>query len=416
VTNRAKTYDTIILGGGSMGLAAAYELVNRNQSVLVLDRYEAPHTFGSHHGSTRLIRIAYAEGEAYVPLAKRARELWLNLESEQYRAFDRTAERLFAPIGVVSVLHPAAQSIEEIEACVRTHNLPFERLTAEEAMLRWPGLSIPDDYVVHFDPDGGVLFSEACLRAYKRLCQAQGVAFQFGGSLRHLEIQHESVTVHWGDDTFSGSSLIIATGAGTPDILKRFFPDWQVPLQPIRKVFAWYQPQDQPTSDSIGFRGAATNPRTLYDAPHFPGFCVETPQAWFYGFPNFGDGVKVGRHDGGTPCTFDNVDRAFHEGSPEERELRHFLQAFLPGAAGPLKSGAVCMYTMTPDENFVIDTHPEHGHVYLAAGFSGHGFKFASAVGEALAEWVCRGAPTLDLSLFRAQRFSVRQKPRRASP
>jgi glycine/D-amino acid oxidase-like deaminating enzyme len=162
-------------------------------------------------------------------------------------------------------------------------------------------------------------------------------------------------------------------------------------------------------TEANGYPGAEAEPSRLYDAPDFPGFCVETPDAWFYGFPNFGDGVKVGRHDGGTPCTFDSVNRTFEEGSQEERELKEFLESFMPGAAGPLKSGGVCMYTMTPDENFVIDTHPEHRHVYLAAGFSGHGFKFASAVGEALAEWVCDGAPTLDLSLFRANRFSGHQ-------
>jgi N-methyl-L-tryptophan oxidase len=409
MTNHIKTFDTIILGGGSMGLAAAFELVNRNQSVLVLDRYDAPHTFGSHHGSTRLIRIAYAEGEAYVPMAQRARALWLRLESEQCSAFGEAGERLFAPIGVVSVLHPASQSIQKIETCVRTHNLPFERLSAKEATFRWPGLSVPNDYVVHFDPDGGVLFSEACLRAYKRLCQTRGVTFQYGGPLRNLEIHPHSVTVLWGDDQFSGSSLIIASGAGTPDILERFVPDWHVPLQPIRKVFAWYQPKNLPMSEANGCKGGQTEPCRLYDAPDFPGFCMETPHAWFYGFPNFGDGVKVGRHDGGTPCTFDNVNRTFEEGSHEETELKQFLASFLPGAAGPLKSGAVCMYTMTPDENFVIDTHPEHLHVHLAAGFSGHGFKFASAVGEALAEWVCDGAPTLDLSLFRVKRFYVYQ-------
>lgn len=388
-----RVFDTIVIGAGSMGLATGYELSRRGQTVLMLDPYESPHTFGSHHGETRLIRIAYAEGARYVPFVQRARELWIQLE-QQMRDGSHAPEALFAQIGVVSLFHPAAPSIQEIETCVREFGLDFERLTAHEAMQRWPGWDVPEDYVVHFDPAGGVLFSEACLRAYKHGCQQQGVVFKFGGGLTSLIFTEQQVEVTWGGESFTARHLVLAAGAGTPHILKSWFPDWMIPLQPIRKVFAWYQPQN-----------AKDGPTDVYSSPGFPGFCVESPDAWFYGFPDFGEGVKVGRHDGGQPCSPETLDRTFFAGSADDQDLHQFLHAFMPAAAGPLIQGSVCMYTMTPDENFIIDRHPSYSNVIIAAGFSGHGFKFASAVGEALAEMVVEGNSHLDLSPFQTSRF-----------
>jgi N-methyl-L-tryptophan oxidase len=387
-------YEAIVVGSGSMGLAAGYYLSKQGVKVLLLDPHEPPHTFGSHHGSTRLIRIVYAEGASYIPLALRARQLWIELEQEWTDIHHKAPDSLFAKVGVLNIMHPRATSIAGVEASVREYGLPCERLTRSDAMSHWPGLAMPEGYIAQFDPQGGVLFSERCLLAYKELCLRHGAATRFGGQLDGIKILVDSVEVSWNGETFQGQHLLLCTGAGTPAVLKRWFPEWELPMQPLRKVFAWYK----------------TNPETnldpsLYRAPQFPGFCVETQSAWFYGFPDFGDGVKVGRHDGGIPCTPGTVDRTFHAGEAEDLELHRFLAEFLPGNSGPLKEGKVCMYTMTPDEDFLIGTHPGHPHVHLAAGFSGHGFKFASAVGEVLAQMVTEGQPRLNVSHFRPDRF-----------
>jgi N-methyl-L-tryptophan oxidase len=387
-------YEAIVVGAGSMGLAAGYYLSKQGVKVLLLDPHEPPHTFGSHHGSTRLIRIAYAEGATYVPLALRARQLWTELEQEWADAHQKEPTPLFAKVGVLNIMHLGATSIEGVESSVREHGLPFERLTRSEAVYRWPGLAMPEEYMAQFDPLGGVLFSERCLMAYKEGCLRHGATTRFGGSLDDIKLFPDSVEVSWNGETFRGQHLLLCTGAGTPAVLNRWFPEWALPMQPLRKVFAWYR----------------TNPETnlapsLYRAPHFPGFCVQTQSAWFYGFPDFGDGVKVGRHDGGSPCTPDMVDRTFHTGEAEDLELRQFLAEFLPGTSGPLNEGKVCMYNMTPDEHFLIGNHPGYPHVHLASGFSGHGFKFASAVGEVLAQMVTDGHPRLDVSQFRPDRF-----------
>ncbi|GMA50637.1 N-methyl-L-tryptophan oxidase [Alicyclobacillus contaminans] len=396
------SYDVIILGAGSMGLMAGLYLARRGQSVLLLDTCEPPHSFGSHHGGTRLLRVAYGEGTAYVPLALRARQLWLELEAEHRHWLSESPAHissqpetatLFAPIGVLNVMPRHSSALREIENSVRTHDLPGATLDAEEAMRRWPGLALSSDMLAHFDPLGGVLFNERALLAGKRLALAAGADARFEGHLDALHLHHDGVSMVWSGAALSAKQLLISAGAGSAALLQRFIPDWAVPLQPTRKVFAWYHPADDEHA-------------SRYTAPSFPGFSFETDAGWFYGFPDFGEGVKVGRHDGGTPCTPATVDRTFHAGGAEDEELQTFLRRFLPGAAGPLREGKVCMYTMTPDEHFVIDRHPTHPHVFLATGFSGHGFKFASAVGEALAMWLCQETPLVDLSPFSARRFS----------
>ncbi|MDQ0189347.1 FAD-dependent oxidoreductase [Alicyclobacillus cycloheptanicus] len=399
-------YHTIILGSGSMGLAAGYALARAGVSVLLLDRFEPPHSYGSHHGDTRLLRTAYGEGASYVPLVLRARALWTALEAESRTwgagrhglggpslgaslpsGSSFAPERLFAPTGVIGILHRQSGMLDEVEASVAAHHLPSEWLTAEAARKRWPGLMPTDDERVHHDLLGGVLFSEACLRALKHGCLVYGAAMRFGGELDALDVHKDGVTVTWDGMQAHADHLLIAAGAGTPRLLEQWLPDWQVPLQPIRKTVAWFKP---------------TAPR-LYTAERLPAFYADGPGAMYYGFPDFGQGVKVGRHDGGTPCSPEDVDRAFHP--EDEAPLHAFLRQTFPQAGGPLVRGTVCLYTMTPDEHFLIDHHPGHAHVWLAAGFSGHGFKFASAIGEALAEVLQTGTANHDLTQFRAGRF-----------
>jgi monomeric sarcosine oxidase len=259
---------------------------------------------------------------------------------------------------------------------------------------------LPDEYEVLYDKFGGVLFSERCLQSYKAASLLQGATLLTGGELKKVTVQVDGITVEWGTERITAASLVITMGAGTGPFLRTWFPEWQIPLQPVRKTVAWFQasPTD---SDPVS--------NLPYKANEFPGFLIESEKGLFYGFPDFGEGVKVGRHDGGEPCDMDSVNRDFFANPEDERELRHFLRKFFPEATEFVR-GSVCMYTLTPDEHFVIDFHPEYGNVVLGAGFSGHGFKFASVVGEVLGCMATKEGVPYDLSLFRADRW---ESPRR---
>ncbi|MCL6597712.1 MAG: N-methyl-L-tryptophan oxidase [Alicyclobacillus macrosporangiidus] len=388
-------FDTVILGAGSMGLATAYALSRRGHSVALLDRHIPPHTLGSHHGETRLFRMAYAEGAAYIPLLQDARRMWLELEAHASEAESgQGAVQLFAQTGVLNAARPGANLLRGVRESLNRYRIPHQWLTAAEAAKRWPGLSLPDDYEVLFDPLGGVLFSERCLAALKAAALGQGATLLIGGPVRELQVQPGEVVLEWGGHRVVAASLVITLGAGAGPFLTRWFPEWRIPVQPIRKTVAWFRGSHRTSSGA-----------PYYSADAFPGYLVETKGGTFYGFPDFGEGVKVGRHDGGEPCDMESVNRDFHAYPQDEQVLRGFLGRFLPYAT-EFQRGSVCLYTMTPDEHFVVDSHPEHAHVVVGAGFSGHGFKFASVIGDVLARMVEQEEIPYDLSLFRASRWT----------
>ena len=397
------SYDTVVLGAGSMGLSTADALTKQGQTVLLLDRYDPPHAFGSHHGDTRLFRMAYAEGAAYIPLLQDARRRWLDLEHRAqalglpYRPGD-----LFAPIGVINVSRESGALAKEVQDSIDAYALPCERLDAQEAMSRWPGLSLADDGVVYLDSQGGVLFPQACLTVYKEACLAQGAKVMVGQGRVWVDPVSLDISIDWNGEHFAAKNLVVTAGAGAKDVLDSQL-GLSLPLQVTRKTVAWFRPRAG-TAPSRSVPPAL--PNSLYEAPLFPGFLAESEQGTFYGFPDFGDGVKLGRHDGGTPCTLETVDRDFASDPRDERELRSFLESFLPQAAGRLERGSVCLYTMTPDEHFVIDYHPRYDNVVIATGFSGHGFKFASVVGEVVGRMVTHVDAGCDLSLFQAKRLT----------
>ncbi len=392
-----RSYDTIIIGAGSMGLATARYLVKCGQKVLLLDHYNPPHTFGSHHGETRLFRLSYAEGNSYVPLLQDARSRWLELEQEMNECkYEVGQDFLFSPTGVINVAQASSNFVTDVLASARSYRLHYEYLSATEAERKWQGLLIPEDYVVFYDTQGGVLFSEACLETYKQSCLRQGAHLKTNGEMVHLVVTNESVELNWGGDRIMAGGLVITAGAGTAGILRNWFPEWPLPLQTIRKTVAWYNPMIHCQGYKI----------SEYSSAYFPGYLIESTNGMFYGFPNFGQGVKVGRHDGGMACTLESINRDFYHDEGDELEIRKFVMDFLPHAAGNLNKGIVCPYTITPDGHFIIDFHPYYRNVVLAAGFSGHGFKFASIIGEILGDMVIGSEVSYDLTLFRAGRFN----------
>jgi len=371
-------YDVIIVGAGSMGMAAGYYLAKAGKSVLMLDAFDPPHEEGSHHGDTRIIRYAYGEGASYVPFVKRAGELWQELES-------LTDENLFLQTGVVNIGEPTCDFIQNVKTSAALYELALEYYTSVEAMKKWPGLTLPANLVACFEPTAGILRVEACIRAYKKLALETGARLQTNEKVVGIQTG-EIVQVQTGSQVYEAKHLIVTAGAWATELLETL--DISLPVTPTRKTFAWFEADEQLYSDLI-----------------FPAYCFEFADSSYYGFPSIdGAGLKLGRHDGGEEINPNVPLRPFDD--MDSVDLQNFIEQFMP-QHGPLKYGKTCKYSMTPDEDFIIDFLPTHQNIVIAAGFSGHGFKFSSAVGEVLAELTLNGACKQDLTRFQLSRFNI---------
>lgn len=368
-------FDVIIVGAGSMGMSAGYYLAKRGVKTLLIDAFDPPHSEGSHHGDTRIIRHAYGEGREYVPLALRAQALWDKLQKE-------TNEPIFKQTGVLGFGPEGSVFIDEAITSADQYALPLEILQADEINKRWPGITVPDHFYACYEPASGVLFSENCVRSFRKLALEQGASLLVHIPVKNIDIRQHFVRIQTSNGSYSADKLIISTGAWNGKILSKL--NLNVPLQPKRQTVGWFECDE-----------------SLYNHGVFPAFFADTGTAKYYGFPSFdGCGIKLGRHDYGQAINPDHINREFGIYSEDEGYIRRFLEDYMSQAAGELKQGRVCMYTMTPDEHFIVDLHPEFAHVAIAAGFSGHGFKFSSAIGEVLSQLVMDGETEYDISTF----------------
>lgn len=372
-------YDVIIIGSGSMGMAAGYFLSKSGKRTLLLDSFNPPHNKGSHHGDTRIIRYAYGEGEEYVPLLLQAQELWNELEKE-------TGRKLFIQTGVLNVGNENSDFIQNIISSSKTYSLPLDIMDSSEVNQRWPGISLPNGYIGCFEPTSGVLKPEECIQAYRELAEAHGALFSTNSKVKEISIHNKTVTIKTEKQIFYSDALIVSAGAWSGSLLSML--DLNLPLKPVRKTFAWFDTNEN-----------------LYNHKSFPAFTFETPQGSYYGFPSInGSGLKVGRHDSGEKINPDESLLGFGQLEEDESDLVQFLNHYMP-AKQQLKYGKTCMYTLTPDENFIIDLHPKYSNVAIASGFSGHGFKFSSIIGQILGELIISGKTQLDISPFSINRF-----------
>ncbi|MFO1341150.1 MAG: N-methyl-L-tryptophan oxidase [Burkholderiaceae bacterium] len=367
-------HDVIVIGLGAMGSAAACHLARRGCRVLGLDRFAPPHSQGSSHGLTRIIREAYYEDPLYVPLVQRAYALWQDLEA-------RTGRALLRPIGGVMVGWPDGELVSGALRSARQHGLSHEVLAPAEAMRRFPALRLDDDMVAVWEPRAGVLFPEICIEAHLSEARRHGADLRTGERVLRWQPRGDGVCVTTAQGEHFAGQLLVTAGAWARSLL----PDLALPFTVERQVVCWFEP----TSDRAA-HAPAQCPIHLWETP---------PGHYFYGMPDFGDGVKVGiHHDGET------VDPEQPRGELDGHDLaaiRTLLRRHLPSVAeGRLRNSSVCLYTNTPDGHFWIDRHPEHPQVLIASPCSGHGFKFSAAIGEALAQWLCDGAPQADLSRF----------------
>ncbi|QHT61282.1 N-methyl-L-tryptophan oxidase [Paenibacillus lycopersici] len=376
-------YDVIVIGAGAMGMSAGYHAAASGRSALMIDAFDPPHAQGTHHGETRIIRHAYGEGREYTPMALRAQALWAELERE-------TGRELFLKTGFLQAGEPNSRMLGEMIVSARENGLPAELLDGAQMRKRWPGLTLPESFAGCYEADSGVLLSEACVQAYRDAAVARGAAMLADTPVVAVRPDAGGADVVTAQGTFRAKSLVVTAGKFAGPMLAKLGLK-RMPLAPIRKTVEWFRPA---TAD--------------YAPDRFPAFLFDLPEGIYFGFPDIGgEGVKAGRHDGGfRPMPEDGVLPAHGAFADDGADCAAYVRRYMPGVVPDIIRGSACTYTMTPDEHFILDRHPDYPHVAIGAGFSGHGFKFASAIGEILAALAAGEEPGFDLSLFALRRFN----------
>jgi sarcosine oxidase len=379
MTSATTGYDVIVVGLGGMGSAAAYHLAARGCRVLGLEQHQPAHDEGSSHGGSRIIRQTYFEDPGYVPLLLRAYELWENLAADSRREVYRLTGGLF--IGP-----PESPAVSGSLRASRQWDLPHEVLDGAEITARFPNFTPEPGDIALYEAKSGFARPELTVRAHLELAENLGATMQFGESVLDWNQTTAGVRVTTGRGSYSAEQLVICPGPWAPQLLGQF----GVPITVQRQVMFWLDP----INGVSAFEDHPIFIKEFASGLHIYGFpAIDGPRG----------GVKVGFARNGTDCAPDTIDRVVH--SQEVSAITARVGELLPALAGNCLRTATCMYSNTPDLNFVIGRHPHCANLTVACGFSGHGFKFVPVVGEILADLVVDGATAHPISLFDPHRF-----------
>jgi sarcosine oxidase len=377
----SERYDVIVIGLGGMGSASAFHLARRGARVLGLEQFTPLHEQGSSHGLSRIIRLAYHEHPSYVPLLRRAYELWHELEAQ-------AGEELLVTTGCLEGGPEDGPIFRGAREAAELHDLEHEVLDATELRRRYPAYAaLGDDVRVVWQPDGGFLIPEATMQAHLDGARRAGADLRFEAPVTGWEPVGDRVRVTAANGTYEADRLVICAGAWTRGLI----PSLAEQTVPERQVLAWLTPRRP----------------ERFTPDRFPVFVIEVPEGSYYGFPSHaGHGLKVGwYHHFREPIDPDDPDRSTRD--DDEAALRGFVERYLPEGAGPTEMLKTCIFTNSPDEHFLIDRLPDAPQVSVAAGFSGHGYKFCSVVGEVMADLAIDGSTRHDIGLFRLDRFAT---------
>jgi monomeric sarcosine oxidase len=381
-------YDVAIIGLGTMGSFAAVELAKRGLTVAAFDQFTPPHGRGSHSGGTRIYRLAYPEGTGYVPLAQLAGEMWEQAEKE-------FGTQLLHRTGVLYMGLPGEPFLREVQESAVTNHLRVETLSASEVRYRYPAFEIPEEYAGILDVQAGWLDVDASIASSHAYARRLGVDVFCEQRVRGWDATAGEVNVHLENETVTASSLIITAGAWSGELLRSL----QLPLRVRRKVLAWFDPMSP----------------ELFAPDRLPVFAFS--ENFVYGFPSVpGLGVKMAEHIGGSYLPTADSPVA-PPGNADLDPLAAIAAKYMPRLAGDyeqarsrLRHAATCLYTMTPDDDFIVDHHPEFTNVVFAAGFSGHGFKFAPLIAVALADLLHKGMTSLPVDFLSLDRLLQKQE------
>jgi len=372
------THDVIIIGLGAMGSAAAHHLARRGARVLGIDQFDVPHDRGSSHGRTRMIRLAYFEHPDYVPLLRRAYELWEQLSRD-------AGETLLFQTGGVYLGPRDCELIDGALRAAALHKLQHELLDRSQIVARFPQFQPPPDAIGVFEPAAGFLLPERVIESQVRLARQHGAEIRTGQPVLEWTAGAGGVTVRLPSETHHAGRLVIAAGAWMPRLVPAVAPRLRV----TRQVLAWFEPlRDDLVPGQL----------PVFGIGHATG-------GMHYGFPviDCSEGFKAALHHPGEPADPDSLDRSLHARDVEM--IRQTIDQWLPRAAGKLLRHATCMYTNSPDGHFILDRHPDHHNVFVASCYSGHGFKFASVIGEIVADLVTTGATRHCIEFLSLNRF-----------
>ena len=373
----ANQFDVIILGMGVMGSATAYHLASTGKRILALEQFNLDHQLGSSHGESRIIRYAY-ENPIYVEMVKHAFPMWRDLEKVSGRDLMFTTGGF--DFGAID-----APTLMKTYQSLTAAGIAFEWLDTAEANKRFPQFRVAPNERAIYQPDAGYLMASRCVLTQIEVARSRGAVVRTETSVTRIEVSADRVTVQTESEKYEAGSLVITAGPWAPRVLGWLGLD--MPLQPTRESYVFFMPEKP----------------ELFTPERCPVFIYhDTP--WYYGLPSVGGtGLKVGQHPRNEPVDPDTCKR-----TPDEdyiQQVSGWLQQHMPGAAGPVSDARICLYTMTPDEDFIIDRHPEYPNVVFGTGFSGHGFKFGILIGRILADLATTGSTPFDLKLFSIRRF-----------
>lgn len=386
----SRHFDVIVLGLGGIGSVAAYDAASRGLSVLGLEQFTPAHNLGSSHGQTRAIRKAYFEHPDYVPLLEDAYSGWDKIEQV-------SGKHLFERVGILQVGPPDGEVCSGILRSAEQHNLPIDVMQPAECRSRYPQVDIADNELAVFERDAGFLYVERAVQTYLDQAERLGAHLRFDEPVRtwacnESESGHVSLTTDSG--TYVADRLIVAAGSWAAQHL----PSLQEHLTVVRKHLHWFT-----NANVTGNR--PTSGKDPYSLGQFPVFFFDTLGGFFYGFPAVDrDGLKVAEHSGGTPVDRPEDDKRQPE-EADDRRVAEFLAERFPLGDFSRSRHAVCFYTVSTDHHFILERDPQHRQITYVAGLSGHGYKFAPALGRALVDLAIEGASELPIDFLNSHRL-----------
>lgn len=373
------SFDTLVIGLGAHGSSALYHLAQSGQRVAGIDRYAPPHVHGSSHGQSRIIREAYHENPVYVPFIRKAYELWDALQREAGRPLLLTTGGLLLGKEDTTVVRGAKLSAE-------TYGIDYEWLAAGDIRRRFPAFRPADDMVAVWEKRAGILYPEECIKAHLAGAAIRGAEIRIEEEVLGIRASGDGVEVETSQGRYLAGKVIVSAGAWVGELL----PELKLPLTLERQVVVWFR-------DAGVGRGAVLKPEQM------PVYIWEYRRGrMLYGFPDLGHGIKIGFHHGGRHIRPDDLRQ--DAGQEEIEEIREIARRWLT-IEPAFEAASVCMYTNTPDEDFIIDEYPGWPQVLVLSPCSGHGFKFSSVVGKIAADWAVGRKATFDLRPFGLERL-----------
>ena len=374
------------MGVGSMGSATSYYLAKRGYKVLGLEQFDISHEFGSHAGQSRIIRKAYFEHPGYVPLLERAYENWEALEWE-------TGKQVYYKTGLLYAGNPNNEMIKGVERSAGLYNIDLDQMNIAAAADQFPQFKFPDDFEILFEPEAGFITPEKAIRLYASQAKKNGAAIHSNEKVIDWKKDKNIILLKTDKQTYQCDKLIITAGAWAGKMI----PGLADKIKVTRQFVAWIKTKND----------------DQFELNKFPCWMISDDEkhGCYYGFPlldteKFGEpaGLKLAHHFPFQTTDPDNVNRQTTESDIEN--LKYCLNKYLPGVFDSILHTKICLYANSPDENFIIDKLPDYEeNVSIACGFSGHGFKFASVVGEILADLAIEGRSDLPIEFLNAKRF-----------